>query len=649
MTDKLAILEARLEAVSEKSSERIDLLNEIVWEIWATNPSRAGELTTESLSAAEELGYSRGVAYARRNQGLLHYMRSDVEQAMRLQLEALAWFEAHDDRRGEASVNLALAYIYWGFGDFKRGLDLALKTLGRFETIPDEEGHAWALQTLGTFHYDWKDYRESHGYFLKARELFRRLGNHLGEARALNGIGNALHALNDYESALEFEFASLGLHRSTGSRLGESKTLNDIGLIYQSFGRFDEAARYHEESLALRRDAGYVPGETTTLLDLADLWLKLNRTEDARAAAERALQLSVQIHAKPKLCRAHHLLAGIRKRLGEFERALFHLEEFHRVEKEVFHEDSDRRLKNLQSLYEIEVSRHEADIFRLTNVELRQKNEELERALKDLNAAQAQLIQSGKVTALGNLVAGIVHEINSPLGAIKSSADLLNRGIEKVLGILDSASLPESLQRIGGLDGPLQILKNTNVNLAAAAERLETIVQGMKKFVRLDGAALQRANLNEDLESTLVLLRHQLKSGVTVVEDYGAIPDVYCYPGELNQVFMNLLMNAALAVRENGCIRIQTFAGDGRIYIRIADDGKGIPPERMGSLFDPGFTSAGPNVRMRTGLFASYNILQRHRGTIEVESELGRGTVFTLWIPDDLQLLAAQSSGGGSA
>jgi len=560
-------------------------------------------------------------------------------------LEALAWFEAHDDRRGEATVSLALAYIYWGFGDFKRGMDLALKTLSLFETIPDEGGQAWALQTLGTFHYDWKDYRESQEYFLKARELFRSVGDRVGEARALNGIGNALHALKNYERALEFEFASLDLHRSTGSRLGESKTLNDIGFIHQSLGRFDDAARYHEESLALRRDAGYVLGETTSLLDLADLWLKLNRTEDAQAAAERALQLSAQIHAKPKLCRAHHLLADIRKRLGEFEQALFHLEEFHRVENEVFHEDSDRRLKNLQSLYEIEVSRREADIFRLTNVELRQKNDELERALKDLNAAQAQLIQSGKMSALGNLVAGVVHEINSPLGSIKSSADLLNRGIEKVLGILDSASLPESLQRNGGLDGPLQVLKNTNVNLAAAAERLGTIVQGMKKFVRLDGAALQRANLNEDLESTLVLLRHKLKRGVTVVEDYGAIPDIYCYPGELNQVFMNLLMNAALAVRENGCIRIQTFAGDGRVYIRIADDGKGIPSERMGNLFDPGFTSAGPSVRMRTGLFASYNILQKHRGAIQVESELGRGTVFTLWIPDNLPLPAEQSSG----
>ena len=106
MTGRLAILEARLEALSEKSRERVDLLNEIAWEIWATNPSRAGDLTIESLAADDELGYDRGIAHARRNQGLLHYLRSDVEQAMRFQLEALAWFEAHDDPRGEATVNL---------------------------------------------------------------------------------------------------------------------------------------------------------------------------------------------------------------------------------------------------------------------------------------------------------------------------------------------------------------------------------------------------------------------------------------------------------------------------------------------------------------------------------------------------------------
>jgi two-component system, NtrC family, sensor kinase len=210
------------------------------------------------------------------------------------------------------------------------------------------------------------------------------------------------------------------------------------------------------------------------------------------------------------------------------------------------------------------------------------------------------------------------------------------------LGILDPASLPEGLGRSGALEGLLQILKNTNLNLAAAAGRLDTIIQGMKKFVRLDGAPLQRTNLNDDLESTLTLLRHELKRGVKVVEDYGAIPDIYCYPGELNQVFMNLVKNAAQAVREDGCIGIQTYARDGRVYIRISDNGKGIPAERMSRLFDPGFTSAGSSVRMSTGLFASYNIVQSHRGAIQVESEPGRGTVFTLWIPDNLQHPTAQ-------
>src|SRR4030095_13126778 len=215
---------------------------------------------------------------------------------------------------------------------------------------------------------------ESQECFLKARDLFRGLGDREGEARALNGIGNALHALNDWEGALECEFDSLAIHRSTGDRLGEAKTINDIGRIYQSLARFDEAARYHEESLALRRDARYVPGETTTLLDLADLWLKQNRHDEAREAAHRALEIPAHILPHTKVCRAHHLLSNIYKRLGEFERALFHLEEFQRVEREVYHEDTDRQLKNLQSLYQVEGSRRAAEIFRLTNLELRQEN-----------------------------------------------------------------------------------------------------------------------------------------------------------------------------------------------------------------------------------------------------------------------------------
>ena len=149
----------------------------------------------------------------------------------------------------------------------------------------------------------------------------------------------------------------------------------------------------------------------------------------------------------------------------------------------------------------------------------------------------------------------------------------------------------------------------------------------------MDEAEFQKADLHEGLDSTLTLVHHELRNRAIVLKDYGNLPLVYCSPNQLNQVFMNLFINASQAIDGKGEIRISTRADDAKVCIRIADNGKGILPEHLPKIFDPGFTTKGTGVGTGLGLSICYNIIQKHKGSITVESEPGKGTEFTITLP----------------
>ncbi|MCI0420006.1 MAG: ATP-binding protein, partial [Acidobacteria bacterium] len=170
-----------------------------------------------------------------------------------------------------------------------------------------------------------------------------------------------------------------------------------------------------------------------------------------------------------------------------------------------------------------------------------------------------------------------------------------------------------------------------------AGNRIAKIVRSLKNFARLDEAEFQKADLHEGLDSTLTLVHHELKNRAVVVKDYGSLPLVYCSPNQLNQVFMNLFINASQAIEDKGEIRIRTFSDDGKVCVQITDNGKGILPEHLSRIFDPGFTTKGAGVGTGLGLSICYNIIQRHKGNITVQSEPGRGTEFTITLPVQLE------------
>ena len=255
----------------------------------------------------------------------------------------------------------------------------------------------------------------------------------------------------------------------------------------------------------------------------------------------------------------------------------------------------------------------------ITRAELYQKNiqtvKELKSAMKELKETQIQLINSEKMASLGQLVAGVAHEINTPVASIKSN----NGIVAKLLGSIDDVDLKEMLSDINEID-------------KEAVNRISNIVTSLKKFVRLDEAELQEADINKELDLTLELIRHETKNRIEIVRSYGEIPAIKCFPNMLNQVFTNILINACQAIEGKGKIIITTEYKNKKLVVKIKDNGKGIPQNQLSKIFSAGFTTKGVGVGTGLGLAICAKIIEKHKGEITVNSEIGKGSEFVITI-----------------
>ncbi len=262
--------------------------------------------------------------------------------------------------------------------------------------------------------------------------------------------------------------------------------------------------------------------------------------------------------------------------------------------------------------------------------ELSEKKDELEELLLKLQTTQSELIESKKMAALGDLVASFVHELATPLGALRSASEVTRLSAQKLVALLENGSAK------GGFEQSLELLKANAQVTGIATERLARISSSLKSFIQLDASSFRVTDIHEGLESALTLLESELRGRVKVERDYGLVPAVGFYPAEMNQVFMNLLRNASQAIVGSGTIRILTLVRDDFVEIHFQDDGRGIEAEDLEKIFQPRLKTRGSRVSASMGLFTSQNILSRHSGEILVESSPGKGSRFIVRFPTNL-------------
>ncbi|MDQ3745879.1 MAG: response regulator [Acidobacteriota bacterium] len=278
--------------------------------------------------------------------------------------------------------------------------------------------------------------------------------------------------------------------------------------------------------------------------------------------------------------------------------------------------------------------------------DIERSNEELRRSKQELEHLQAQIIQSEKMASLGQLAAGVAHELNNPAGFIYGNMEILDeciRGLTCLLTFYESVPLaPDVAARARRImdevdyEHALADLRTIVTDCREGAERICDVVQNLRTFSRLDEAEFKKVDIHEGLESTLRLLsRHYGADRIRLVRDYGELPAVDCFAGQLNQVWLNLLVNAAQATREGGEVCIRTRRDGPMAVVQIKDDGHGIAPENLKRIFDPFFTTKPVGEGTGLGLSVTYSIVERHGGNITVESTPGHGTTFNVSIPID--------------
>lgn len=274
------------------------------------------------------------------------------------------------------------------------------------------------------------------------------------------------------------------------------------------------------------------------------------------------------------------------------------------------------------------------------------KGEEQHLLIKKLQEAHEQLLQSEKMASVGQLAAGIAHEINNPIGFINSNIGSLQNYVEKLFEVINQyedliqqQSPPAAVSKMDELKekADLEFLKEDIQDLVRESmdglKRVKDIVQSLKDFSHVGETDWQEADLHQGIDSTLNIVKNEIKYKANVVKEYGQVPLVKCIISQVNQVVMNLLVNASHAIKENGMIKISTGCEKDMAWIKVLDTGSGIPQENLNRIFEPFFTTKPVGSGTGLGLSLSYGIIKKHGGRIDVQSVMGKGTCFTVWLP----------------
>lgn len=405
-----------------------------------------------------------------------------------------------------------------------------------------------------------------------------------------------------------------------------------LGAIVETNGKY-----YRSLSFPLRDAAGQVVGDFVMLRDL---------TEQTKAF--RAFMLQVALFSL-LLCGglfsfAYRVLGKVDLQLEESRKRLN--EEFAKqaqTNRQLESEIAERRAAEERL---VELNEHLEQRVQNRTSELNDLNKALENAYKDLQAQQATIVQQDKMACIGQLAASVAHDINNPIGFVTGNLEVLEGYWKKMARFIAAqqdtlrscasekhlAEVEQCRQKLK-VDYILDEFNDVVTESLEGTERVKKIVLNLKGFSRLDEPEARQANIHDCLESTLGIVWNELRYKADIRKEYGAIPEIFCYPQQLNQVFMNLLLNASQAIEQWGAITITTWSDAATLFVAIKDTGCGIPHENLEHLFEPFFTTKGPGVGTGLGLSIVHDIIKRHHGEIEVESEPGKGTVFTIRLP----------------
>ena len=517
------------------------------------------------------------------------------------------------------------------------------------------------------------------------------------ESGILVHLGRVYREQGLYPLALETQQKALAIKKSYDLTYMLPDCLEELGLIYEAMGQLDKAIDYFDQSLTIERSRGNQKKAAEILNKLAASYQKERNPIHSIGMAEKALAIAKENNdfegaaiACTNLSQCYRMLKDFKQSLSyqklstnfkdqlfkterqrlvyalkaNFELSKKELENHLLKEKEVLLQNDLRRKKwtifffclalifasALAVLfYRFNKVRSENNsLLQEQNKEINEQKQELEVLLEKLKSTQSQLIQSEKMASLGQLTAGIAHEINNPVNFIYAGIAGLKKNLNALMQIVkkydsiensaDFVKISPEIKQFKERMGYNEILRDINglmQSINDGAERTGSIVKSLKTFSRIESKALNIVNVHQNLDSTLTMLNFQLKGHIKIKRNYAKeVSTIESFNGELNQVFMNILTNAIQAIgKEQGLITITTEDLKEKVTITIADSGIGMSESAKEHLFEPFYTTKEVGEGTGLGLSITYGIIKKHRGVIEVESELGKGTIMIITLP----------------
>jgi signal transduction histidine kinase len=547
-------------------------------------------LAAEARALAEKSGFGPGVPRSLAVQAFVHYIRADFRTALAECIDALQM--AGGDLEAECRARSVLAMVHWSLGNYEEALKNGERAIALLERLDDRVGTAFAYTVKGGILLSLGQPEEALAWHQRSIQVFEAMPEELvGRARALSGLGLTYLAQKQYNEALAALIDGLQLARSANHRITIARILNDMGEVFEALENDDQALEYHKEALGIRVEDGYRQAETTSLLALGRIYAR--RGEHARALEllERGLSIAKELEIRPRVAQFHHKLAEVYQQSGQLAPALEH---FMAAEQSRSSLDVDQA-----------ALRYKAVVFE-SQLEALQRRTELE-----------------SLASLGRLVAAITHEINSPLGAIQSSANVALKASEKL--------------RTGHDPKAAEVLQVNAQVITEASRRISEVIVRLKLLAGVDQAPYSRIEIRRAVEDVISLLRPEFQDRVKVSIEAEETPAIYAHAAELYQVFLNLLRNSVQAIDGAGEVTVRISADDRWFRIVFADTGHGIPAEHLPMLFTPDFNSESGRIRASLGLFGSMSVVKKHGGDIRVESEVDKGSTFTVLLPRSLE------------
>ncbi|GAB4477178.1 MAG: hypothetical protein OHK0057_26640 [Thermoflexibacter sp.] len=681
---------------AQEDSNKVNLINRLWAEYLYIKPTTAKTYLEQALALSQKIKYRKGEAYTTFYIGTFYYHSGNYVKALEYYDLSETLAKELKDKYLIGNILSSKGLVYYKQGTYVESLNLHLQAMRLADQLNDTLLRASSLNNIGLIHEKQADINQAKNYFQQALLYYRYIKKPQSIAYVSNNIARILREEGKLTDALYYYNQSLAFFEESEDLKGISEVKNNIGSVYIKQGKYSQAWKVCRESLEIRQKLEDKSGMANSLQNIAIAYRKAGLFENALNYALQSYQLAQELGLREIIKESSFQLAEIYAFHRDYQKAFEYYQIYDTTKDSLYNETNIRQLAEMRTKYEAQTKEQEINALRSeqraqnaeleqkniinygliailmislvflvlifnnynvkkkANIALEEKNIALNEALIQLKSTQSQLIHSEKMASLGQLTAGIAHEINNPLNFIYAGIGALESNIysfyqvtdlfQHILTEEDNTKIQEKvlqLKKAETLKEYEDIKEEINLlikDIKIGAVRTTEIVKGLRNFSRLDEGKPKIGDIHNDIDAALMLLRNKLAKNITVSKKYGdKIPEIAALHGQINQVFTNIIANAIQAMENGGKITITTklVHKEGRDYVSISikDTGSGMSESVKAKIFEPFFTTKDIGEGTGLGLSISYGIIRNHKGTIEVFSEIGKGTEFVIYLP----------------